>query len=245
MKTLRQSLKSLTVCALVACGFAAGAWADWTYESGVLTEKVDSGEAWQFDVTANDFDLVLKSVKTKGDKAVLNLNAPIDGGYKIRSNVMSTSLFQKRAAGWVDEIILPKTMTSVASWSFENCYNTITIPEDNEIEVLNAAAFSGSYLTGRVVLPKLETMNGGDGQGPFHNCSRLYELDLGPDFHVSANYGNLAKQCGALTNLTARGVPFPNMRWRNTFLFPRTRTNLPPCASCRWLNTRSIPERTK
>ena len=213
MKTLRQSLKSLAVCALVACGFAAGARAEWAYESNVLTEKVDSGEAWQFDVTATDFDLTLQRVKTKGDNMVLDLNTPIDGGYKIRSNVMSTSLFQKRAAGWVDEIILPKTMTSVASWSFEACKNTITIPEDNEIEVLNAAAFSGSYLTGRVVLPKLKTMNGGDSQGPFHNCSRLYELDLGPDFHVSANYGNLAKQCGALTNLTARGVPFTILGW--------------------------------
>ena len=213
LKSITKATAKLAVGAALTTGLAANAdeEAGWTYSNGVLTEKVDSGTAWEFNVAvANDFDLTLNSVKTPGDNMVLDLNKPIEGGYGIRSIAKSASLFQSRAADWVNEIVLPKTLTSIAGWAFENCKNTITIPEDNEIVTLNDGCFSGSYLTGRVVLPKLTTMKGsGNGnQGPLNACTRLYELDLGPDFHQSASWGNLATGCSGLTNFTARGVPF-------------------------------------
>ena len=51
-------------------------------------------------------------------------------------------------------------------------------------------------------------MKGVDYQGPFNSCSRLYELDLGPDIHGTASYGNLTKKCGNITNLTLRADSF-------------------------------------
>ena len=84
MKTLSQSLKSLAVCALVACGFAAGAWADewasnWTFADNKLTETdaggtpVDGG--WVFNASGSASSISLGTVVTAGTKTELDFSS--------------------------------------------------------------------------------------------------------------------------------------------------------------------------
>ena len=199
--------------AVLAALFATQvAKADWSYESSRLTEVVANGETpWVFNCTLDSAtgDITLTSVNQKGGNPILDLNAPVVGGHVIRHmTANTTSLFKSRAAGFADEIILPATLTEVGGWSFQDCKNPITIPPDNALVTLETGCFYNSYLTGDIVLPCVTTMNGRDGQGPFQSCSRMTSLDLGPNITGTASYGNLTKNCTALTSLVVRASSF-------------------------------------
>ena len=208
--------RALRFVVAALAGAVSSLHADWTFDGGRLSESVGAGETpWIFNCTlaGNGVDLTLGTVVQKGDAAVLDLDAPVAGGYKIRAVKESTDLFKNRAAGFADEIVLPSTLTAVAAWSLQQCKNKITIPPDNEIATLGSGCLDSSYLTGDVVLPCLTTMNGRDNSGPFNRCTLLTSLDLGPGITGTESYGNLAKECTGLTNLVIRASEFTISAW--------------------------------
>ena len=206
MKTLRQSLKSLTVCALVACGFAAGAWADewasnWTFGDSKLTETDAEGTpvegGWVFNASGSASSISLGTVVTAGTKTELDF-----------SSTAITYVGNSAAKGQgITALKFPSCLGKIDHYGFQGCTSLVSVDfggEESELYELGSAVFSGcsSLTTVTPLLPEgLRALDNafpgcpleGDlrlgygassdftiAQSCFDGCHRLTSIDLGP-----------------------------------------------------------------
>ena len=254
MKTLRQSLKSMAVCALVACGFAGSAFADWTFNNNTLIEDVEGG--WQFRCARSGAAITISGVVSSSTvSSIVDFTAPItipnvEGGF-----VKALANNALKGNGTVSRIILPEGLTSIGEFALYGCAElTSVILPQSSLTTIGQQAFAGNsklveilpcfpdsvtsfgyavlqntpLLRGTVRLGYGTTFSFGTGSyswgKQFQSCG-LDELDLGPATREIRDY--CADSCANLTNVifTASGV---TSLGRNAFSnCPKLRTITP------------------
>ena len=191
MKTLKQKIKSLAVCALVACGFAAVVQADewasnWTFADGKLTEIDAEGTpvegGWVFGAGGNASSISLTDIRTTGTSTKLDF-----------SNLALTSIGQYACKGnkVFTDLKFPACLTTINHWAFTGCSNleSVDFGTDSELTFIGSEGFNDCKML-TTVTPLLPE-NLCSTWTMFKNCPLEGDLRLGygaaSDFAVASS----------------------------------------------------------
>ena len=142
MKTLRQSLKSLAVCALVACGAVVSAWASWTYDE---TAKTVTDGNWTFNVSGERDALVIGRATGTGSTGLIDFTTGIEGGGAFGS-VEKWWMWKDRyypEAQVITEVRFADSITNLGEQILRTCPNLTTVKLPANLISIGSGAFMG------------------------------------------------------------------------------------------------------